>query len=515
MKQIDLNDQIWSVANILRGKMDASDYKNYILGFIFFKFLSEKIELRIKNDILDEGDKFLTNRDFFESLSTVRQNEYRKWSIETIGYFIEPKDSFSSIIADINDNKEIIEKLEESFLAIEKGTIGEKSSQDFQGLFDDIDLYSKKLGDSNKERNKIVSHILLKISEIDANNDHDLLGNAYEFLISQFASSAGKKGGEFYTPKEVSTLIAKLVTYNRTKLNSIYDPTCGSGSLLIKALNATKHRNAIKVYGQELNHTTFNLARMNMFLNDIRWDNFLLRQGDTIKNDKFPTLKADVIVANPPFGTKWEASENYLNDYRFQKYGVLAPASKAEYTFLQHMLYHLADDGIIATVMPHGVLFRGGAELQIRKQIVGVDNYLDAVIGLPKNLFFGTSIPAVILVFNKCRVKDQGILFIDGSQEFGKNKNKNFLRPTDIEKIITCYGKQQEIPGFSTIVPITNIKANDFNLNINRYLNPIIDEEIVSLSALNLKLKTIKTEQNRLRELINRDLEALGLEKLD
>ncbi len=432
----------------------------------------------------------------------------------------------------------MIQNLTLAFKEIEESTSRKESNDDFKGLFDDINLYNVKFGNDEKERTNVLANIMMEINEVQFNDKKDILGDAYEYLIGNFASSAGKKGGEFYTPSEVSTVVAKIVASNNDKVENVYDPTCGSGSLLIKAYNEFKGKKSriemstFKIRGQELNHTTYNLARMNMFLHGIDHDNFKILQGDTIKNDRFKNEKFDAIVANPPFRTQWEPDESgkdYLNlDPRFSKYGKLAPKSRAEYTFVQHMLEHLSDNGIMATVLPHGILFRGGSEKVIRRYIIEQENQLDAIIGLPSNLFFGTGIPAIIAVYKKCRKENEPILFIDASKRFEKVKNQNKLREEDINKIIELYVSRSEISKednkdlnedqkiYSRNVSLKEIEENEYNLNITRYIDTFEEEEHRPLSEIKLDLLKIDQEIKELDEIIEKQekelFKELGIE---
>ncbi len=514
-KNKDLYKNLWNIANVLRGKMDPDEFKNYILGFIFFKHLSDKL----KKEILKEIDSIDEIKDF----SNFEEEELKDEVTKSIGYYFNPDLLFTKIITDINngDKSHIVEFLSKAFNEIIDSTIGRESNDDFRGLFSDINLHNPKLGQDDKEIQNTLAKVLMNINDIDLSSENnDVLGDAYEYLIGMFASSAGKKGGEFYTPSEVSQILAKIVASQETKIKTIYDPTCGSGSLLIKAYRETKKRkdkysradlDNMKIRGQELNHTTFNLARMNMFLHGVNHTNFNLKQGDTIKNDKFKDEKFNAIVANPPFGTSWEPSErDYLAlDERFSKYGKLAPASRAEYTFVQHMLEHLEQDGLMATVLPHGVLFRAGAEGEIRKFIIKNDNSLDAIIGLPSNLFFGTGIPAIIAVYKKCRKDEEGksILFIDASKGFEKIKNQNKLREKDINDIVSTYIERKEVDKndenydlISRVVPISEIEENEYNLNISRYIDTFEEIEHRELYEIDDDLKKVKEEKNKLEK---------------
>ena len=375
-----------------------------------------------------------------------------------------------------------------------------------------MDLNSSKLGRSDDDKNKLISKILLNLNDIDFrldNNESDILGDAYEYLISQFASSAGKKAGEFYTPQEVSKILAKIVTLGKNKLRNVYDPTCGSGSLLLRV---SKEAQVGDFCGQELNQTTYNLARMNMILHGVNYADFDIKQGDSLEYPQHIDTKFDAIVANPPFSAKWSSDKSFLDDERFSAYGKLAPKSKADYAFVQHMIYHLDENGTMGIVLPHGVLFRGAAEGTIRKYLVGEKNYLDAVIGLPSNIFYGTSIPTVILVFKKCREDDEDILFIDASKDFEKVKNQNKLRPQDIEKIVDTYTKREEIDKYSHKASLEEIEENDYNLNIPRYVDTFEEEEPIDLDDVVVELRKINEEMKEVDAEIKKYCDELGIQ---
>jgi type I restriction enzyme M protein len=335
-----------------------------------------------------------------------------------------------------------------------------------------------------------------------------VLGDAYEYLISQFAANAGKKAGEFYTPQQVSKVLAKLVTVGKSDLKSVYDPTCGSGSLLLRVAKEAKVR---KFYGQELTATTYNLARMNMLLHDVSYQNFDIRNGDTLEDPQHLGMKFEAIVANPPYSAKWSADPKFLDDERFSAYGKLAPKSRADFAFIQHMIYHLDDNGTMAVVLPHGVLFRGAAEGEIRRYLIEEKNYLDAVIGLPANIFYGTSIPTCILVFKKCREHEDNILFIDASQHFEKGKNKNLLREEDVERIIDTYIKRETIEKYSYVASLEEVKKNNFNLNIPRYVDTFEEEEEIDIEAVQQRLKEIDDEIAAIDKELADYLKDLGL----
>lgn len=506
-KQQNLETKLWAVADVLRGTMDANEFKNYILGFIFYKYLSEKIELRLTNELKQDG---LT----FEQAYVINKfkKDLRQEAIENLGYFIEPQDLFSNLVkqASVGD-EDLIQNVERAFKKVGDSSIGGESAQDFENLFDDVDLQSSKLGRKVSDKNKLIGQIIKHLSEIDfelENDENDILGDAYEYLISQFASDAGKKAGEFYTPQEVSKILAKLVTVGKSRLKSVYDPTCGSGSLLLRV---SKEVRVTDFYGQELNQTTYNLARMNMILHDVNFNDFDIRQGDSLEEPLFIDERFEAIVANPPFSAKWSSDKKFLDDERFSAAGKLPPKSKADYAFVEHMIYHLDENGTMAIVLPHGVLFRGAAEGTIRKFLVDERNYLDAVIGLPANLFYGTSIPTCVLVFKKCREENDDILFIDASQEFEKVKNQNKLRKSDIDKIVNTYINREEIDKYSHRASLEEIKENDFNLNIPRYVDTFEEEEPVDLDEVCKELEKISEEMKEVDAEIKKYCDELGI----
>jgi len=499
-----LEQQLWNIANTLRGKMDADEFRDYILGFIFYKYLSEKM-LIYANQILKEDN--IEYKDLNEAteegkayLDAVHQEALYK-----LGYFLKPSELFSEIAKRGNANASnedgdsqsnfILADLTRILQNIEQSTMGTESQDDFDHLFEDLDLTSTKLGRTETAKNELIAKVLAHLDKIDfqlADANSDVLGDAYEYLIGQFASGAGKKAGEFYTPQQVSKVLAKIVTSGKTKLKSVYDPTCGSGSLLLRV--AKEVESVSDFYGQELNRTTYNLARMNMILHDVHYRQFDIKQEDTLVHPQHLEHRFEAIVANPPFSAQWSASTLFMSDDRFSQYGKLAPSSKADFAFVQHMIHHLAENGTMAVVLPHGVLFRGAAEGHIRKYLIADRNYLDAVIGLPANIFYGTSIPTAILVFKKCRKIDDNILFIDASNNFGKVGNQNVLRPEDIDLIIDTYRQRKAIDKYSYTAAMDEIAENDYNLNIPRYVDTFEAEEVIDLDVLANELKALEVK---------------------
>lgn len=492
LQQVELHKKLWAMANDLRGQMEAYEFKNYILGLIFYRYLSEKTEVRVEK--LLEEDKISYSKAWADE-------EYREALTEEllqqIGYVIEPKYLFSNMMAEIEKGDNGVfdtELLQEAVNAVTESTLGTDSQADFEHLFDDMDLKSSKLGRDVKSRSKLIAKIIASVNDIPFLHDDvdiDVLGDAYEYMISKFAASAGKSAGEFYTPQQVSKILAKIVTVGKTDLKSVYDPTCGSGSLLLRV---AKEANVRKFYGQELTSTTYNLARMNMLLHDVSYQNFNIQNADTIEEPQHMELKFEAVVANPPYSAKWSSDAAFLDDERFSAYGRLAPKSKADYTFVQHMIHQLDDNGTMAVVLPHGVLFRGAAEGVIRKYLIADKNYLDAVIGLPQNVFFGTTIPTCIMVFKKCREADDNVIFIDASSEFEKGKNQNNLTDENVEKIVEVYKSRETIDKYSYAASLNEIEENDYNLNIPRYVDTFEEEEPIDLEVVSKRIKDIDVE---------------------
>ena len=499
-----LEAQLWNIANTLRGKMNADEFRDYILGFIFYKYLSEKMNIFADEILKQDKVKFneITSKtengkEFIEAI--------KEEALEKLGYFLKPEELFTEVAKrgkgeneddvdkfDESKTNFILEDLQKILINIQLSTMGTDSEEDFDNLFEDMDLNSSKLGKTPEARNAIIAKVLTHLDKIDFKLEHtelDVLGDAYEYLIGQFASGAGKKAGEFYTPQQVSKILAKIVTTGKSKLKSVYDPTCGSGSLLLRV--AKEVEDVSNFYGQEMNRTTYNLARMNMILHGVHYRQFDIKQDDTLEHPQHIDKQFEAIVANPPFSAQWSANPLFTSDDRFSQYGRLAPSSKADFAFVQHMIYHLADNGTMAIVLPHGALFRGGAEQHIRRYLIENKNFLDTVIGLPANIFYGTSIPTCILVFKKCRENPDDILFIDASEHFEKVKTQNILRKQDIDLIIETYRSRIETPKYSKKATLDEIVKNDYNLNIPRYVDTFEAQENIDIEAIAREIKAL------------------------
>ncbi|MBC2835154.1 type I restriction-modification system subunit M [Paragemmobacter straminiformis] len=506
-----LEQKLWDIANTLRGKMDADEFRDYILGFIFYKYLSERMHAYatriLDNDKIDFTDIDETSAEGAAVLDAVKDA-----SVEALGYFLKPSELFSAVAKRGEEGAFILGDLATILSNIERSTMGTASEEDFDHLFEDLDLTSTKLGRTEEAKNALISRVLTHLDAIDFRLDDakaDVLGDAYEYLIGQFASGAGKKAGEFYTPQQVSTILARIVTTGKTRLKSVYDPTCGSGSLLLRV--AREVSDVGDFFGQEMNRTTYNLARMNMILHGVHYRNFDLKQEDTLEHPQHEGMQFEAIVANPPFSAKWSARPLFLQDDRFAKYGKLAPSSKADYAFVTHMLAHLDENGAMAVVLPHGALFRGGAEGVIREYIIREKNWLDAVIGLPANIFYGTGIPTCIMVFKKCRETDD-VLFIDASSCFEKGKNENRLRDEDVDRIVTAYRTRNEEAKFSHRASVAEIAGNDYNLNIPRYVDTFEAEAEIDLAAVAQELDQVEKDMAPIDAQIRAFCAELGLE---
>jgi type I restriction enzyme M protein len=509
-----LEQQLWNIANTLRGKMDADDFRDYILGFIFYKYLSRKMELYANEILAPDGlsyDAIETHPQAEEFLAAIKEE-----ALQQLGYFLKPSELFTELARRGNaegKTKFILDDLAKVLNNIENSTMGTESEEDFGNLFEDLDLTSSKLGKGENAKNELIVKVMSHLNDIDfdlENSESDLLGDAYEYLIGQFASGAGKKAGEFYTPQQVSKVLAQLVTTGKTQLKSVYDPTCGSGSLLLRVAKEVKNVGAF--YGQESNPTTYNLCRMNMIMHDVHYRKFDIKNEDTLEHPQHGELKFEAIVANPPFSANWSANQLFMTDDRFSPYGTLAPSSKADFAFVLHMVHHLDVGGTMACVLPHGVLFRGAAEGRIRELLIKEKNYLDAVIGLPANIFYGTGIPTCILVVKKDRSYDDSVLFIDASQHFEKVKTQNYLTEEHIQKIITTYRERINEDKYSYAAPLSEIAENDYNLNIPRYVDTFEEEEAVDLDTVSIELKELSEAIKNTDETIKGFCDELGIE---
>ncbi len=510
-----LEQQLWNIANTLRGKMGADDFRDYILGFIFYKYLSNKMHAYANRILKPDG---LTYRELDEDNPIGQEylEAIRAEALDTLGYFLKPSELFSEMARRGNadgKSKFILDDLTKVLNNIAQSTMGTESEEDFDNLFEDLDLTSSKLGKGENAKNDLIVKVLSHLDQIDfklEDTEADVLGDAYEYLIGQFASGAGKKAGEFYTPQQVSMILAKIVSTGKTKLKSVYDPTCGSGSLLLRV--AKEVDEVAGFYGQESNPTTYNLCRMNMIMHAVHYRKFDIKNEDTLEHPQHVDDRFEAVVANPPFSAKWSASPLFMSDDRFASYGKLAPGSKADFAFVLHMVHQLTEDGTMACVLPHGVLFRGAAEGHIRKVLIEERNYLDAVIGLPANIFYGTSIPTCILVLKKNRNDPKNILFIDASQHFEKVKTQNMLRPADIEKIITTYRNRITEDKYSYVAELSEVAENDYNLNIPRYVDTFEEEEAVDLEAVAKELKQLELDMQETDMEIADYCKQLGIE---
>lgn len=513
----DLSSQLWAIANDLRGGMDANEFRNYILGTIFYRYLSERTEMYMQDILQEDG---LTYEQAFSDADFKPIVE--QWSIEHLGYIIRPENLFRELNRKIikpngDGDKFSVEDYERAVNELTGSTLGHKSEKAFEGLFNDMRLQDTRLGDTVSERTEKIGKVIAKIGEIDMNlqdQQFDVLGTAYMILIGLFQSGAGKKGGEFFTPTGPSKLCATLATLGLDEAKTVGDCTCGSGSMLLETQKHLTRQKVGHFYGQENNPTTYNLARMNMLMHGVDYQNFDIYKGDTLTNDMYgDDLKLTVQVCNPPYSLKWSADSKYLDDPRYSGVGKLAPKSHADFAFLQHMVYHMDEtDGRIAVLLPHGVLFRGGAEEEIRKYLIKDLNRLDAVIGLPANLFHGTNIPVVILVLkSKRNGNSDNILFVDASKEYKAGKVQNELTDENIRKIVETYEKRVDVERYAHVATIEEIVENGYNLNIPRYVDTSEEKEEIDIAQVKVELLDITSKKQAAIEKVNSTMKLLGL----
>lgn len=510
-ERAELHRTIWQIANDLRGSVDGWDFKQYVLGMLFYRFISENL-----SDYINANEP---EKDFdYAKLSDSDAEFGRADTVKEKGFYILPSALFVNVVENADDDSNLNETLAAIFRGIEGSAKGTESEDDIKGLFDDLDVNSNKLGATVEKRNKQLVKLLNAIAGLklgSSNNTIDAFGDTYEYLMQMYASNAGKSGGEYYTPQEVSELLAEISTVGKREVNKVYDPACGSGSLLLKFAKVLGKENVRGgFYGQEINLTTYNLCRINMFLHDINYNHFNIANEDTLLEPKhWDDEPFDAIVSNPPYSIKWEGKNNPLliNDPRFSPAGVLAPPSKADLAFTMHMLSWLSTSGTAAIVEFPGVLYRGGAEQKIRKYLID-NNYIDTVIQLPPDLFFGTSIATCIIVLKKSK-KDNKTLFIDASAEFVRDGNKNKLSDENRQKILTAFKNRQDSEYFAKLVENQEIGENDYNIAVSSYVEPEDTREIIDITQLNAEISQIVTKQNELRTAI--DEIVAGLEGHD
>ena len=507
----ELHKKIWSIADDLRGSVDGWDFKQYILGIMFYRYISENI-----TNYINEGERKAGDKDFdYAKLSDEIAETQREELVREKGFFILPSELFCNVCKKAKNDENLNETLEKVFNNIENSAKGAESEDDFAGLFDDIDVNSNKLGATVAKRNDKLVKILNGIADIKLDdyksNSIDAFGDAYEFLMSMYASNAGKSGGEFFTPQEVSELLTRLAVVGKKSVNKVYDPACGSGSLLLKSAKILGKENVRNgFFGQEINLTTYNLCRINMFLHDIGYDKFDIACEDTLTNPQhWDDEPFEVIVSNPPYSIKWAGDENPLliNDPRYSPAGVLAPKSKADFAFIMHSLSWLATNGTASIVCFPGILYRGGAEQKIRRYLVD-NNFIDCIIQLPDNLFFGTSIATCIMVLKKSK-KDNNILFIDASKECVKVTNNNKLTDENIDNIVKIFTDRKDIDYVAKLVSNNEIGENDYNLSVSTYVEKEDTREKIDIAELNKQIKEIVAREQVLRDEIDKIIKEI------
>jgi type I restriction enzyme M protein len=512
-QRAELQRRIWQIANEVRGAVDGWDFKQYVLGALFYRFISENFAAYIEG-----GDDSV---DYAALSDLVITPEIRDDAVKTKGYFIFPSQLFANVAARAKDNESLNTDLAVIFSSIETSALGYPSERDIRGLFADFDTTSNRLGNTVKDKNTRLAAVLKGVAELDFgdfDDSHiDLFGDAYEFLISNYAANAGKSGGEFFTPQQVSKLIAQLAMHKQASINKIYDPACGSGSLLLQAKkHFDEHIIEDGFFGQELNHTTYNLARMNMFLHNVNYDKFNIQLGDTLIEPHFGDEKPfDAIVSNPPYSVKWKGSDDptLINDDRFAPAGVLAPKSKADFAFVLHALSYLSAKGRAAIVCFPGIFYRSGAEQKIRQYLVD-NNYVETVISLASNLFYGTTIAVNILVLSKHKT-DTNIQFIDASGLFKKETNNNVLLDRHIDEIMAVFDSKANVDHFAQSIAFEKVAANDYNLSVSSYIDAKDTREVVDIAQLNAALKTTVARIDQLRKEIDAIVAEIEGEELE
>ena len=507
----ELHRAIWAIADELRGAVDGWDFKNYVLGTMFYRYISENLTHYVNQGELEAG-----NADFdYTTLDDSDAEEARTGLVNEKGFFILPSELFCNVCAKADSDENLNETLERIFNHIEESAMGSESEGDFAGLFDDFDVNSNKLGSTVAKRNERLAKLLHGVADMNLGSvkDHDIdaFGDAYEYLMTMYASNAGKSGGEFFTPADVSELLTRLGTVGKKLINKVYDPACGSGSLLLKAEKVLgKEAVTNGFYGQEINITTYNLCRINMFLHDIGFDKFDIACDDTLTNPQhWDDEPFELIVSNPPYSIKWAGDSNPLliNDPRYAPAGVLAPKSKADMAFIMHSLSWLAPNGTAAIVCFPGIMYRGGAEKKIRKYLID-NNFVDCVIQLPSNLFFGTSIATCIMVLKKGKA-DNTTMFIDATKECIKVTNNNRLTKDNLQKIVSVFAQREEIKHFSHVASYEEIAENDYNLSVSTYVEAEDTREVIDITKLNAEIEEIVLREAELRDAIRNIIEEI------
>ena len=513
-ERAELHKTIWKIANDLRGSVDGWEFKAYVLGSIFYRFISENI-----CDYIHELMKESGQPDFdYAAISDEMAENIRQKMVEEKGYFILPSQLFQNVVRVAEKDENLNERLANIFRSVEASAIGTPSEDDLRGLFSDFSVDSVALGSTVIKRNQLLAKVLRTVATMDLGSkyndtENDTFGDIYEYLMQMYASEAGKSGGEFFTPQQVSELLARLAAWGNPKINKVYDPACGSGSLLLKfAKTVGKENPNLKYFGQEVNPTTYNLCRINMFLHNVNYDNFDIRLEDTLlKPQHMGDAPFDAIVSNPPYSLKWEGKDNPLliNDERYAPAGILAPKGAADLAFTMHMLWHLSEQGTAAIVEFPGVLYRGSAEKKIREYLIK-NNFVDTVIQLPSNLFFGVGIATCIIVLKKSAKTDASVLFIDASNLFAKNGNKNILLPEHQDKVMELYQNRKDEQYLAKLVTNDDILKNDCNLSVSSYVEQEDTREVIDITEVNSKLSDLVAEGERLNARIAEIIKEIG-----